>query len=195
MRTAANLAPVVTAHLKLGFALPLFNQRFLGHSFPSFYAALNGMPINFSEAVRVEPGATVSFLFASNTTQQGTSKVLVWDNENITGVVEDIPVVTNYTVTFKDWNGTVLKTETVASGGNATPPASPSRTGYTFSGWSGSYTNVTSNRTVTAQWESAAYVWKHISGSWQKVLFLKKMTGGSWTDLPALHNHNGGSWS
>ena len=58
-----------------------------------------------------------------------------------------------FTVTFKDYNGAVLKTETVNKGANATPPADPARDGYTFVGWSGSYTNVTKDVTVTAQYQ------------------------------------------
>ena len=57
-----------------------------------------------------------------------------------------------YTVTFKDWNGSVLKTQTVASGGSATPPSNPTRDGYTFSGWSGNYTNVTADVDIIAQY-------------------------------------------
>lgn len=57
---------------------------------------------------------------------------------------------TAVTVTFKDWDGTVLKTQQIAKGRDATPPADPTRTGYTFAGWSGSYTNVQANTTVTA---------------------------------------------
>lgn len=57
---------------------------------------------------------------------------------------------TTYTVTFKDWNGTVLKTESVESGKNATAPENPKRDGYEFVGWSGSYTNVTSNVEIIA---------------------------------------------
>ena len=57
-----------------------------------------------------------------------------------------------YTVTFKDWDGSVLKTQTVASGGSATPPSNPTRDGYTFSGWSGNYTNVTADVDIIAQY-------------------------------------------
>ena len=62
------------------------------------------------------------------------------------------PTPTTYTVTFVDYDGTVLKTETVESGKDATAPADPTRDGYTFIGWSGNYTNVTSNLTITAQY-------------------------------------------
>ena len=58
--------------------------------------------------------------------------------------------VETFTVTFEDYNGTVLKTETVEKGKDATPPADPNRDGYTFTGWSGVYTNITANTTITA---------------------------------------------
>ena len=57
-----------------------------------------------------------------------------------------------HTVTFKDYDGTVLKTEQVNDGGSATAPANPTREGYTFTGWSCSFTNVTSDLEVTAQY-------------------------------------------
>ncbi len=63
------------------------------------------------------------------------------------------PVVETFTVTFVDYDGTILKTETVESGKSATAPASPTREGYAFSGWDKSFENVTSNLTVTALYE------------------------------------------
>ncbi len=58
--------------------------------------------------------------------------------------------VVKYTVTFKDYNGAILKTEEVESGKSATAPTVPERVGYTFDGWDISYENVTADITVTA---------------------------------------------
>lgn len=55
-----------------------------------------------------------------------------------------------YTVTFQDYDGTVLKTQKVESGFSAIPPADPQRDGYDFNGWDGSCTGVTGNVTVKA---------------------------------------------
>lgn len=64
----------------------------------------------------------------------------------------DYTAGTTYTVTFKDWDGSTIDTQTVPSGGSATPPT-PTRTGYNFTGWlGGGYTNITSNTVLTAQY-------------------------------------------
>ena len=64
-------------------------------------------------------------------------------------VTYEVPKAT-YTVTFKDWDGTVLKTQTVEEGSSATPPSNPNREGYIFVGWDKSYSNITANTTITA---------------------------------------------
>ena len=65
--------------------------------------------------------------------------------------------INTYTVLFKDWNGEVLKNEDVNYGGNATAPANPTRTGYTFSGWDVSFNNIVSDLNVTAQYTINTY--------------------------------------
>ncbi|MBV7504813.1 InlB B-repeat-containing protein [Bacillus sp. sid0103] len=57
-----------------------------------------------------------------------------------------------FEVTFTDYDGRVLKTEKVLDGDKATPPDPPTRTGYTFTGWSMDTTSVKQNLTVVAQY-------------------------------------------
>ena len=59
-----------------------------------------------------------------------------------------------YTVVFKDYDGRELKTQSgIVKGGSATAPADPTREGFSFIGWDVSFSNVTGNLVVTAQYE------------------------------------------
>ena len=94
----------------------------------------------------------------ANPTRDGY-KFTGWDTD-YTNVQSDLTVtakykkkVTYYTVTFVDYDGTVLKTEEVAAGGDAEEPEVKEREGYYFIGWDKDYTNITSDLTVTAQYE------------------------------------------
>lgn len=64
----------------------------------------------------------------------------------------------SYIVHFRDWNGTILKKETVAAGGAATAPANPSRNHYTFSGWDKTFSSVNSDLVVNAVYSSSITV-------------------------------------
>lgn len=55
-------------------------------------------------------------------------------------------------VVFLDWDGSVLKAQQVSYGQSAVPPQAPQRDSYVFTGWSGTYTNVTENRQIVAQY-------------------------------------------
>ncbi len=70
------------------------------------------------------------------------------------GVTTTEPTATEYTVTFKDHDGTQLKQQKVKSGEDATPPANPTRAGYTFKGWNGTYTKVTADQVVYATYDA-----------------------------------------
>ena len=80
-----------------------------------------------------------------------------WSGGSYTNVTSNVVLTAQYsiktfTVRFLDWNNDVLDTQTVDYGGSATPPSNPTRDGYTFSGWSGNYTNVTADVDIIAQY-------------------------------------------
>lgn len=60
------------------------------------------------------------------------------------------PTVTTFTVTFKDYDGTVLGTQKVEKGKAATAPANPVRENFTFAGWDKKFDKITSDLVVTA---------------------------------------------
>ncbi|WP_409229359.1 InlB B-repeat-containing protein, partial [Gudongella sp. SC589] len=62
------------------------------------------------------------------------------------------PTTTTYTVTFEDFDGTVIKRDRVNPGRDATPPGNPSRPGFEFREWDGNWTNVRRNETVVARY-------------------------------------------
>ena len=70
-----------------------------------------------------------------------------WKQFNVQPIDVDI-----YTVTFKDWDGSVVKTTRVLKGNSAIAPANMVRTGYTFTGWDKTYNNVQTDIVVTAQY-------------------------------------------
>lgn len=61
------------------------------------------------------------------------------------------------TVTFVDWDNTVLHTQQVDYGTSATAPSAPYRKGYTFQGWNDSFYNVTSNKIIQATYKIETY--------------------------------------
>jgi uncharacterized repeat protein (TIGR02543 family) len=60
--------------------------------------------------------------------------------------------ILEFTVQFVDWDGVLLKSENVTYGASTTAPQSPSRTNYIFTRWDNSFTTVTANMTITAQY-------------------------------------------
>ena len=60
-----------------------------------------------------------------------------------------------HTVQFIDVDGTILKSQYVADGGSATPPANPTREKCQFVKWSDPYTNITRDTDVFALYRSS----------------------------------------
>lgn len=96
-----------------------------------------------------------------DTTDSGT----IWDFDDIWMIGENAPIYIwnnplleeEYTVTFKDYDETILKQETVIYQESATPPSDPTREGYTFVGWDIDYSNVINDITITAQYNVNQY--------------------------------------
>src|SRR5690554_3606413 len=68
-------------------------------------------------------------------------------NKAYTNVKENIEVIAiyeinKYEVVFKDYDGSVLKSELVEHGSGASAPNDPSRIGYTFIGWDKDYSEI-----------------------------------------------------
>lgn len=98
----------------------------------------------------------------------------ILDGENVeeitslTHVKENIRAVASYikngyTVTFLDYDGMWLGTDGVLYGEAATAPEeTPTREGHAFTSWDKPFDNVTSNMTVTAQYEISKYTVKFV---------------------------------
>ena len=65
--------------------------------------------------------------------------------------------VKDFTVTFKDWDGSILSNQTVLYGESAELPEPPVRTGYRFIGWDKSTTNIQEDTVLTAQYEISSH--------------------------------------
>ena len=63
--------------------------------------------------------------------------------------------IVTHTVTFLDWDGSLLGIVNVDFGATVVPPSNPAREGYTFVGWSADLANITADTTVTALYEAA----------------------------------------
>lgn len=101
----------------------------------------------------------------------------------------DITAHNDSTVSFEDWDGTVLEIKNVAYGENAISPDVPSREGYTFIGWDKSLNRITDDTVITATYRINKYTVKFLDDD-EKVLSTQTVEYGSdaippeITDLP-----------
>lgn len=75
------------------------------------------------------------------------------DYTNIVRDTDVYPIFGNniYAVSFRDYDGSLIgEVQYIEEGKSATPPANPTREGYTFDKWSQDWNNVTEDRTIIA---------------------------------------------
>ncbi|MCL2632219.1 MAG: InlB B-repeat-containing protein, partial [Coriobacteriia bacterium] len=168
---------VVTEDVSFTYTYPANDSYKVSYtvSVISSYAATSGAgSYEAGSRVTIAAGTRTGYTFAgwtvsaggaalANTNAATTSFIMPTANVIVTAnwtanqaqpvITPQPPAEISYTVTFVDWDGTVLSTQTVISGGNATAPAAPTREGYTFTGWDTTFTNAQSDITITAQYE------------------------------------------
>lgn len=103
----------------------------------------------------------------------------------------------DFTVTWKNWDSSTLKTETVGMYMSATPPSNPTRAGYTFSGWDVTYTTIASNLTITAMYEAMIYTvkWMNWDGNLLKEEKVEHGKSATQPNEPSRVNYVFKGWS
>jgi hypothetical protein len=119
-------------------------------------------------------------------------------DRTITAQWTEIPIET-WTVTFNlnggniEGNTNSVIVSNAGNGASVTPPVNPTRNGFFFAGWNGSFNNVTGNRTIIAQWmELPPEMWTvtfnlnggNISGNSSNVIISNVANGTNVTPLP-----------
>ena len=117
----------VNYNSSLGGSLPT-NPTRTGYTFTG-WSTSSGGPVNFTSSSVVTSSLTVYAQWTIN----------------------------SYTVIWKNWDITTLKTESVNYGSAASPPSNPTRTGYSFIGWDNTYSSITSPITITAHYSVNSY--------------------------------------
>ena len=129
-------------------------------------------------------------------------------SKSLTNITSDLNVQAQYevakvwyTVTYYDWDLTVLGTEKVAEGETAEGwKPEPEREGYDFTGWSKPLTNITSDLSVQAQYE-VAKVWYTVTYyDWDlTILGTEKVAEGEtaegWKPEPEREGYDFTGWS
>lgn len=105
------------------------------------------------------------------------------------------PNAEKFEVKFVD-GGKVIATKYVELGESATPPEAPQKEGYVFEGWSGIYTNVQGNVTITAQYTKLLTVKiTDMDGTVLATHYVKSGESVSLPTPPAHENYEFLGWS
>lgn len=102
------------------------------------------------------------YIFSSWNTKSDGSGTAYFVGGTISNITSDITLYAQYTASdvtysFKDWDGTTLKEETIKSGETPVAPDNPTREGYTFTGWTPTVSAITSDTVYTATYTIKTY--------------------------------------
>ena len=98
-------------------------------------------------------------------------------------------VIKQHKVIFYDYDGkTIISEQTVDEGGNAVEPTPPSRDGYVFKNWNGSFTNITKETKIYATYEKIVimYTIKFFDNGGTNLVKELKVESGGAVSPPAM---------
>lgn len=99
------------------------------------------------------------------------------------------------TVTFVDWNGAVLDTQTVSYGqAAAAPETKPQREGYVFTGWNVSFSHITKDTVVTALYAPTSLTVRFYTVSGIDAGMTQTVLYGELAERPAEDPQREGYW-
>lgn len=137
--------------------------------------------IRGAETKDIDVGNTTSYSYVLGKSGTYSFYAMAYNSTGNSGWTSDYRSCTAHdpvTVKFVDWDGSVLKTQTVDYGMSATAPSIPSRKGYDFQGWNGLYTGVTKDSVVKALYKIKTYTVNFLDKS-GKILKSEKVDYGS----------------
>ncbi|MCD7755764.1 MAG: S8 family serine peptidase, partial [Firmicutes bacterium] len=109
---------------------------------------------------------------------------LATDNTVTTYLIIHVNPLPTYSVTFLDWDGTVLDVQTVEKGSAAEAPADPAREGYVFTGWDADFSCVTGDMTITAQYVPLYTITLEPNGGYLDTTTISVVEGQAIGELP-----------
>lgn len=177
--TACTLTGTATANMTRGSATIKVNNT----------TVTSGTPFTINLGTSNSTSSVAATAVGRNQNARGTVTF-----SNLVYTVTYTEPTATYTVTFVDWDGTVLKTESVEQGDSATAPE-VNRYGYALTGWSVDFSNVISNITTTAQYKIVNILVTKENGSWNNIDKVFQKVSGSWVEQEnsswnALFNSN-----
>lgn len=167
--TDATLSPVAICDISMTYTMPISGTFSISGNKTSgsvISSNLSGFPADATPQYQwYKDGVAISGANATTyTVQVGdigssiTCKVTDSSGKYVGQVVSNGVGKIQAVVVFKNWDGTVLKTQNVEKGSAATAPSNPTRTGYTFTGWSpSSFANISTNTNIVAQFKINTY--------------------------------------
>lgn len=126
----------------------------------------------------------------------GFSNKYTFQNVGADHTIEVTFKVATFTVTFTDYDGKVLSTQTVDFGKSATAPAAPTREGYTFAGWDKDFTQVYDNLTIRATYAVNVYrvIFLNWNGKILDVQYVRHQKSAEAPEAPAREGYTFTGW-